>query len=461
MRRIFRGARSNGPVQGRFGFIERSSRRRRWFKRLIVLATLLAIGSIAWASPWGRYGLKTAASGVREAARSLLGLPRPRSEVDDAWRRYRQLGVEASRRGLERVFAEADPAQKRLLRYAGLDPEHGLPRWGNYDQTLLLASTVFEPDDRGRSYRLRPSTRSVWLMNTPQHERLAIFYLVPDGPGLAEAIRGTPAVAIASSRQTTNSWGCRGPEPEPDAPLRGLVLGDSYMQGMLIGDDETPPECLRRYLARERVTRVSMLNTGVLGYSPEQYYYSLAEFADRFRPHFVVVSIFTNDFGDLHGVPTDGAGDWEEGKYWLDKIADYCRVRDCPFLFVPVPYVPGMLGKRRLGHYPGGIMNVLDINGTNFVDVDDAFIDEHLDRMVAGLNQGKRPQGCLLFNDAIGDGHFSALGSEVWARRVGERLMRLLDAQRALRRRPPSPAPASMSAIQPAGRPLDATIHPH
>ncbi len=75
-----------------------------------------------------------------------------------------------------------------------------------------------------------------------------MFFLVPDGPGLADAIRGTPAMPVETSRQTTNSWGLRGPEPELDAPLRGIVLGDSFMQGMFIGDDETPPECLRRYL---------------------------------------------------------------------------------------------------------------------------------------------------------------------------------------------------------------------
>lgn len=443
MRRLFPRKQTGRCRQARFAFVERSSRRERWFQRSIVAATSLAIAAMLALSPWGRYAAATAAALAWQTGRSALGLPRPRSDIDEAWTRYRRLGVEASRRGLERVYAEADPAMQRLYRYAGLDPAHGLARWGNYDQTLLLSATVFERDDAGRSYRFRPRTRSVWLMNTPQHEALAIFYLVPDGPELAEAMRGTPAVVVPTSRQTTNSWGLRGPEPEPDAPLRGLVLGDSYMQGMLIGDDETPPECLRRYLAAERQTRVSILNTGVLGYSPEQYYYSLAAFADRFRPHFLVVSLFTNDFGDLHGVPTAGAGDWLEGKYWLDRIADFCRVRDCPFVFVPVPYVPGMLGKRRIGHYPGAIMNVLDINGTNFVDVDDAFIDEHLDRMIAGLERGKRPQGCVLFNGAIGDGHFSALGSEVWARRVGGRIIRLLDAHRALRKRP-EPAAASL-----------------
>ena len=46
--------------------------------------------------------------------------------------------------------------------------------------------------------------------------------------------------------------------------------------------------------------KVSILNTGHLGYSPEQYYYSLVEYGDRFRPHFVVVSVFGNDFARPH-----------------------------------------------------------------------------------------------------------------------------------------------------------------
>ncbi len=99
------------------------------------------------------------------------------------------------------------------------------------------------------------------------------------------------------------------------------------MQGMFIGDEETPPQCLKRYLASHLKNRVSILNTGVMGYSPEQYYYSLIAFAERFRPQFVVVSVFTNDFGDLFEVPTKGLGDWDEGKYWLEKITDYCRSR--------------------------------------------------------------------------------------------------------------------------------------
>ncbi len=77
------------------------------------------------------------------------------------------------------------------------------------------------------------------------------FYLVPDGPGLAEAIRGTEAVPLESSRQMTNSWGLRGPEPEPRRPApRAWCWAIRCMQGMFIGDGETPPDCLARYLQR-------------------------------------------------------------------------------------------------------------------------------------------------------------------------------------------------------------------
>src|SRR5262249_14970507 len=159
------------------------------------------------------------------------------------------------------------------------------------------------------------------------------------------------------------------------APLRGIVLGDSYMQGMFIGDEDTPPECLRRYLEDHFHTKVSILNTGHLGYSPEQYYYSLLAFADRFRPHFVVVSVFTNDFGDGSEVATKGRGDWQEGKYWLDQIGQFCRSRQWPHLIVPIPFEAHLFGVRKAGFYPGILSNILETSSVMFVDPMDDFIN--------------------------------------------------------------------------------------
>ena len=145
-----------------FDFIERPRRHERWFKRTIVCATLLAMGIPPVVLPRGRYLMAEAASRARKAGRAVFFQETPRSEIDQDWQRSRMQGIELSRRRLPEIYDSAGPAYQALMRYAGLDPDHGLLRWGNYDQTLLLPAAVFEPDLQGRSYRMRPvhATRS-------------------------------------------------------------------------------------------------------------------------------------------------------------------------------------------------------------------------------------------------------------------------------------------------------------
>jgi lysophospholipase L1-like esterase len=416
-----------------FGFLERKRDRERTFKRAILLVTALVIAVILRAVPWGRYLSHRIESTAGQVMRKALGMAERREQIDAEWKAFRRHGVEVTRTRVESYFAQLNPGLQKIWRYAGMDPEHGLIRWANYNWTITLSSKVFEADDSGRSYRFRPRTRSIWLTKVGHPGGVFAFYIVPDGPGLAEAIRGTTVVPLESSRQTTNSWGVRGPEPEPDAPLRGLILGDSYMQGMFIGDEETPPECLRRYLTRERKTRVSILNAGVMGYSPEQYYYTLLAFADRFRPHFVVVSACANDFGHMLDAVGKGLGDWDEGKHWLEKITEYCRSRRWPCLIVAAPFEASLLGRRKSGYFPGLMINALDVDSGLLLDPMDDFLDAHLKARVEAQRKGQKPEGSTLFNDAIEDHHFSAAGSEVWAEIVGRRLMLLLDDERLYR----------------------------
>src|SRR5262249_52346857 len=152
-----------------------------------------------------------------------------------------QQDIVRTRPAVQRAYEGTTPPIRRLMDYAGLDPPHALLRWGNFDQTLLFPSKVFEPDDTGRSYRLLPKRKAVWVRNITLRSSVLGFFLVPDGPGLAAAVGGTGGVVVTTSVQTTNSWGCRGLEPNLAAPIRGIVLGDSYMQGMFIGDKVTPP----------------------------------------------------------------------------------------------------------------------------------------------------------------------------------------------------------------------------
>ena len=412
--------------EGVFAFLARQRRHERWFKRLIVCTTLLATVVPLIALPRGRYLVAEVAGRARKAGRKALNLPTPRSEIDDDWKRFRLQGIADSHRRLVAIYQSTPPAYQGLMRYAGLDPDQGLLRWGNYDQTLLLPSTVFEPDEAGRSYRLRPCTESIWLREVTIQPGALAFFLVPDRPELRDVIRGTPAIPSEQSKQSTNSWGLRGPEPDLDAPVRGIVLGDSFMQGLFLAEEQTPPQCLKRDLEARLQAKTSILNAGVLGYSPEQYYYSLLAFADRFRPQFIVVSLFANDFGEANAV-TSGRGDWDEGKYWLDRIASLSQARGWTCLFVPVPINDRTLGRRKSGHYPGMISNLLNTSAVVFLNPAEAFVNSHLSLLIEGVRRGERPSGCLLYNEKIGDGHFSALGARVWAEAVGCRLTLLLE----------------------------------
>jgi len=316
--------------------------------------------------------------------------------------------------------------QRRLLEIAGMDPDHVVLRWGNFDKTVILPSTVYEPDE-ARSYRLRPGVRSVWVRNFPFKGDMKAFLQIPDTPEARASVKGTGGAIVEGSEQLTNSWGLRGPEPDLDARIRGIVLGDSYMQGLFVADDRTPTECLKRDLRRRFGANVEVLNTGHLGYSPEQYYYALEEYGKRFPPQFVVVSLFANDFaGEIKDVLERGEGDWGEAKYWLGRIKDYCVARGIPNLFVPAPWVQQLSGPQLAGNYPGPVSNAAEVSGLEYLDPIDAFADALLSIEIEADRKGEPIAGNPLFNGRIGDGHFSAEGCKIWAEQVGRRVALLL-----------------------------------
>lgn len=426
-----RRIRPAAPRQRVFGFVERSRRLRRRFKLVILVVTALVLAGLLAASPHGRNLTADAVDAAKSAARWTVGLPPPRSEIEAAAHRRRLLAVADAARKYRAGFRNLDEPTRRLYEYGGLDPDHGLLRWGNYDQTLLLPSTSFEADDNGRSYRLKPNVRTVWVRSvTPNLEITPLTFLsLPDRPELVEITREAGGWIVPNSAQTTNSWGLRGPEPDPNAPLRGIVLGDSTMQGMFIDDDHAPPECLRRRLEERFGTPVSVLNTGHLGYSPEQYYYTFVEYLVRFDPHFVVVSLCVNDFGDA-GAAMRGEGDWSEGEYWLGRISELCRVRQLVPLFVPAPVDNQMSARRFAGFFPGKVSNILDVVSEYYLDPIEAFVERNLTMVIQGDREGRRPSTSPLYNGWLSDHHFSPEGAEVWAEAVANRLELLLEKHR-------------------------------
>ena len=77
----------------------------------------------------------------------------------------------------------------------------------------MISPQVFERDDSGRSYRLRPMTRSVWLRQITLHNGPFGLFQVLDTPEHRAAAGAAGAIVDDRSVQNTNSWGLRGPEP--------------------------------------------------------------------------------------------------------------------------------------------------------------------------------------------------------------------------------------------------------
>ena len=323
-----------------------------------------------------------------------------------------------TRKRFEAKFAALAPVQQTFFRDAGMSPDEAVVRWGNYDMTLVTSGRVFEAVSSGRQYRLRPSVRSIWMREVRVLDMDVCLLQFPDTPEVRRDAAAAGAEIIAGPVQTTNSWGCRGAEPDPAAPVRGIVLGDSFMQGYLVGDRETPPAQLEQCLQAELGKKVSILNTGTAGYCPEHYYYTLREFLDRFRPQFVVVGVYSNDFGEDPEV-LQGVGDWAEGEHWFTLITRQCRGRGIVCMFAPVPFEGQFIGLRKQGYYPGQVANIANVSGRWFCDTTDAFIEEDLKYRPPWKSMGITKTGrCHLYNGDLGDGHLSPAGAAVWGKAV-------------------------------------------
>ncbi len=416
-------------------FLERSTRRQRLFKRAILGATLVVMAGLIGMSHEARYRLLLAAGQTRDAlTRGLFGLEPDRAEIEAQWQVRRQHGIAATLKSLTSFYTTTTPGIKELFHLTGMDPEHALVRYGRADEAFVISPQVFEIDEKGRSYRFRPGTRSVWLRQITIRGGPFAMFQVLDTPGHRAAAARAGAIVDEGSVQNTNSWGLRGAEPDPSAAVRGIVLGDSFMQGMFNGDGETPPVELERYLQAAWKVPVSILNTGHIGYSPEQYFYTLREYGDRFRPQFVVVSVCPNDFGKGLEV-LNGKGDWyKEAEFWLFQIQVWCNSRMVLPLLVSVPTYDQLESFRRDDYYPGPICSIWKVNAVSYCSPLDQFIDEHLMLSSVPEANGGLPHVSKLHNRTIQDDHFSPRGAAVWAQIVGRRLVGLLALKAALTR---------------------------
>ncbi len=137
---------------------------------------------------------------------------------------------------------------------------------------------------------------------------------------------------------------------------------------LFVGDDQTPVECLKRELKSRLGATVEILNTGHLGYSPEQYYYTLFEYGKRFPPRFVVVSFFANDYRRFPG-GARGQGRLGRGRLLAgpDLAVLFLDRRSNVSSFPPRGSTRSR-GRKWRAITPARLANLLEVVGSDYLD---------------------------------------------------------------------------------------------
>ncbi|MCP4656385.1 MAG: hypothetical protein GY856_13310 [bacterium] len=129
--------------------------------------------------------------------------------------------------------------------------------------------------------------------------RLGHMIRLARNPRIIYELKPGLAVSYQGAHVTTNAWGFRGIDPrlDPDETgLRIVGLGDSFMFGQGVADDETYLAVLEERLnALFPARTIEVVNTAVPGYNTVMEIETLMEKGLRFRPNLVVLEIVGND----------------------------------------------------------------------------------------------------------------------------------------------------------------------
>ena len=108
-----------------------------------------------------------------------------------------------------------------------------------------------------------------------------------------------PGSSIRECSETcqTSHWtegGVRGYELPPEGTPRVLGLGDSFTEGVMVGDDEVWTAVLEERL-HSRTKAAAVLNVGKPGFSVADYVYLADALRERFRPRWTVIELRDSD----------------------------------------------------------------------------------------------------------------------------------------------------------------------
>jgi hypothetical protein len=98
----------------------------------------------------------------------------------------------------------------------------------------------------------------------------------------------------------TNNNSFRGGNLKNNPKTRIIVYGDSNILARFSSDENTYVRKLEKYLNRNGLTDIEVVNAGIVGFGPDQSLIRFNKEADVYKPDLVIFHVFAdNDFGDI------------------------------------------------------------------------------------------------------------------------------------------------------------------
>lgn len=119
--------------------------------------------------------------------------------------------------------------------------------------------------------------------------------------GLRPGVELNLAMPSGAIRVTTNSFGCRGDEPESEpgaGTYRILMLGDDLLFGASVSQDRTVPERVQQFLSKKTSRTLEVINGGVPGYCPLLSLLQYQHHLKSLKPNLVILHVDMSDPDD-------------------------------------------------------------------------------------------------------------------------------------------------------------------
>ena len=149
----------------------------------------------------------------------------------------------------------------------------------------------------------------------------------------------TLAVKIASFDQN----GFRKTDFNLDSKCKETILfvGDSFTEGLFVGDRETFVNHFGHLINAEREDLICPINGGVNGYSALEESFVIENNFEKFRYHTVFLMHFPNDiYSDCSKVIYNSAEGfetgWRENFFYMNKIAQFCKLHGITLIVVAI-----------------------------------------------------------------------------------------------------------------------------